>query len=280
MQLPVFSTIPRLSIEDVSMNDQSSDQPFNHRMIITGDFNYSPSFSSQYTNSTPQIPFRAAQRDWHDFLLTNFNEFTHPSLDNPLPTFRRGTTSSTIDYIFGSLSLFPCVQKSNTEFINSKWTDHALLSIQFKFGSGRHGKGLWRANPYLATNSYFVKTLYRSLDWFCSSRVTPPFDIDSDLRPSPVETPRSLWEAVKVEVKRVARSFGRKQASWQQLHLSRLQAKRDRLLSSQSPTSGLHPSLTRTEKLIGHLQTDIQWPSKLVACFHILPIHVADYFVS
>ncbi|KAG0732669.1 hypothetical protein G6F62_013560 [Rhizopus arrhizus] len=101
-----------------------------------------------------------------------------------------------------------------------------------------------------------------------------------DLRPSPVETPRSLWEAVKVEVKRVARSFGRKQASWQQLHLSRLQAKRDRLLSSQSPTSGLHPSLTRTEKLIGHLQTDIQWPSKLVACFHILPIHVADYFVS
>ncbi|KAG0732246.1 hypothetical protein G6F23_014509 [Rhizopus arrhizus] len=24
----------------------------------------------------------------------------------------------------------------------------------------------------------------------------------------------------------------------------------------------------------------IQWPSKLVACFHILPIHVADYFIS
>ncbi|KAG1539328.1 hypothetical protein G6F50_014529 [Rhizopus delemar] len=113
-----------------------------------------------------------------------------------------------------------------------------------------------------------AKTLYRSLDWFCSSRVTPPIDIDSDLRPSPVETSQSLWEAVKVEVKRVARSFGRKQASWQQLHLSRLQAKRDRLLSSQSPTSGLHPSLTRTEKLIGHLQTDMAKTQTLKASKH------------
>ena len=25
---------------------------------------------------------------------------------------------------------------------------------------------------------------------------------------------------------------------------------------------------------------DIQWLSKLVACFHILPIHAADYFIS
>ncbi|KAG0766741.1 hypothetical protein G6F16_010370 [Rhizopus arrhizus] len=42
-----------------------------------------------------------------------------------------------------------------------------------------------------------------------------------------------IWhEDVKSEVKRVARSFGRRQASWRQAHLTRLQNKLIRLLMS------------------------------------------------
>ncbi|KAG1035079.1 hypothetical protein G6F43_013298 [Rhizopus delemar] len=75
---------------------------------------------------------------------------TSPSLDAPLPTFQRGSSSSTLDYMFGSSSIRDCIQTSNIEFINASWSDHALLSVRLRFGSGQHGKGLWRANPHLA----------------------------------------------------------------------------------------------------------------------------------
>ncbi|KAG1036563.1 hypothetical protein G6F43_013025 [Rhizopus delemar] len=257
MKLPLFSRIHIDSLDGIQVDLQSLESQLPHRILITGDFNYSPSISCRATNSTMQSPFHVAQQKWHNFLLANFNEVTHPSLDNPLPTFRRGTTLSTIDYFFSSLSLSSCVLKSRIEFINPSWTDHALLSVQFKFGSNLHGKGLWRANPYLAANPQFISTLYRSLDWFCSSRLSIPFEMENNFSPFSVETPQLLWDAVKIEVKRVARSFGRKQASWRQLHLSRLQTKRERILSSQLPTNTLHTKLTKTEQLIGNLQTDI-----------------------
>ncbi|KAG1255991.1 hypothetical protein G6F68_009993 [Rhizopus microsporus] len=51
------------------------------------------------------------------------------------------------------------------------------------------------------------------------------FEVDDDFSPSSVETPQLLWDAVKIKVKRATCSFGRKQASWRQLHLSKLQDK-------------------------------------------------------
>ncbi|KAG1445652.1 hypothetical protein G6F56_009836 [Rhizopus delemar] len=219
LQLSIFSGIHRSPKDEFQVDDYTPNSRFNHRLLITGDFNYRPSSSFNYTNSHSQPPAYFAQRKWHNFLLSNFQELAHPSLDNPLPTFRRGTTASTIDYIFGSASLASNIQNSSITFINSNWTDHALLTVQFKFGSGSHGKGLWRANPLLVSNSYFVKSLYRSLDCFCSSRLSPPFDIDNSLRSPTHDTPQSLWDDLKLKVKRVTRSFGRRQASWRTLHL-------------------------------------------------------------
>ncbi|KAG1190036.1 hypothetical protein G6F35_013992 [Rhizopus arrhizus] len=66
-----------------------------------------------------------------------------------------------------------------------------------------------------------------------------------------------IWhEDVKSEVKRVARSFGRRQASWRQAHLTRLQNKRTRLLTSAESNGKLHIQLAKTEALIGNLQKD------------------------
>ncbi|KAG0870908.1 hypothetical protein G6F15_011532 [Rhizopus arrhizus] len=217
---------------------------------------FSPSFYLNYTNLPTQTPLHAAQKDWHEFLLTNFTELTHPSLDAPLPTFQRGSSSSTLDYIFGSSSIHDCIQTSNIEFINTTWSDHALLSVRLRFGSGQHGKGLWRANPHLARNSYFVKSLYQSLDWFYSSRPFPPVDLTNNDHCTPIESIQSLWEDVKSEVKRVARSFGRRQASWRQAHLTRLQNKRTCLLTSAESNGKLHIQLAKIEALIGNLQKD------------------------
>ncbi|KAG1140902.1 hypothetical protein G6F37_008183 [Rhizopus arrhizus] len=65
------------------------------------------------------------------------------------------------------------------------------------------------------------------------------FEVEDDFSPSSVETPQLLWDAVKIEVKRATCSFGRKQASWRQLHLSKLQDKREHILSSHPPTNTL-----------------------------------------
>ncbi|KAG1047945.1 hypothetical protein G6F43_009637 [Rhizopus delemar] len=122
--------------------------------------------------------------------------------------------------------------------------------------------------PYLTANSHFISNLHRSLDWFCSSRLSIPFEMRDNFSPSSVETPQLLWDTFKIEVKRVARSFGRKQASWRQLHLFRLQAKRAHILSSQPPTNTLHTKWTKTEQLIGNLQTDITKKQILKAYKH------------
>ncbi|KAG1038378.1 hypothetical protein G6F43_012697 [Rhizopus delemar] len=153
-------------------------------------------------------------------------------------------------------SIRDCIQTSNIEFINDPWSDHALLSVRLRFGSGQHGNGLWRANPYLARNSYFAKSLYQSLDWFCSSRLFPPVDLTNKDHCTPIESTQSLWEDVKSEVKRVARSFGRRQASWRQAHLTRLQNKRTCLLTSAESNGNLHTQLAKTEALTGNLQKD------------------------
>ncbi|KAG1594933.1 hypothetical protein G6F47_008653 [Rhizopus delemar] len=154
------------------------------------------------------------------------------------------------------ISIRDCIQTSNIEFINNPWSDHALLSVRLRFGSGQHDNGPWRANPYLARNSYFVKSLYQSLNWFCSSRLFPPVDLTNKYHCTPIESTQSLWEDVKSEVKRVARSFGRRQASWRQAHLTRLQNKRTRLLTSAESNGNLHTQLAKTEALTGNLQKD------------------------
>ncbi|EIE88911.1 hypothetical protein RO3G_13622 [Rhizopus delemar RA 99-880] len=64
-------------------------------------------------------------------------------------TFRRGaTTHSTIDCIYLSLDMSINYVDADVEFLNSEWTDHALLQVTLKtdllFDTGPR---LWRDNP-------------------------------------------------------------------------------------------------------------------------------------
>ena len=85
-----------------------------------------------------------------------------------VPTFRSGDNSSTIDYIYASPDLHRHFHSTTTDYLNTNWTDHAVLVVNFKFTNHFQGHGLWRANPALAKNQYFVKELYRQLDSYHS----------------------------------------------------------------------------------------------------------------
>ncbi|GAA5795124.1 hypothetical protein HPULCUR_000476 [Helicostylum pulchrum] len=136
------------------------------------------------------ISNHSSQRLWHEFLNRNLMERTHSrDSESFVPTFRRGASSSTIDYIFASPILAQQLIESKIEFINSEWTDHAALSVTFKFISSRQGTGMWRANPQLLRNPYFISSLKQKIESF--------FLEDSTSLLSNQET----WDAIKLITK-------------------------------------------------------------------------------
>ncbi|KAG2196992.1 hypothetical protein INT47_006939 [Mucor saturninus] len=68
-------------------------------------------------------------------------------------------------------------------------------------------------------------------------------------------SPQQLWEDLKVEIKRLMRSFGRHQASWRKSLLERLHVERERLLDSINLPAGchVHPRLSIVENQIEQL---------------------------
>ncbi|KAI9274037.1 hypothetical protein EDC94DRAFT_510420 [Helicostylum pulchrum] len=139
-------------------------------------------------------------------------ECTHSrDSESLVPTFRRGASSSTIDYIFASPILAQQLIESTIEFINSGWTDHAALSVTFKCISSRQGTGMWRANPQLLRNPYFISSLKQKIESF--------FLEDSTSLLSNQKT----WDAIKLIIETTAQSISRHKRSWQQRSLKRLQ---------------------------------------------------------
>ncbi|KAG2198384.1 hypothetical protein INT47_009789 [Mucor saturninus] len=98
------------------------------------------------------------------------------SIDNPHITFSRRNSRTTIDYIFGSLAIKASMTPSGVDFINTDWTDYAVLCIDLVLVSENHGKGICLANPTLSKNKRFVEQLFTLLQ---------------DLEPDPAHGPHN-----------------------------------------------------------------------------------------
>lgn len=224
-------------------------------MLIVGDFNYHAVMydgvtSAHDTNdySTNVHRFTSSQYLWHNFVSTTFHNVMRIGLeDNDLPTFRRGSSATTIDYVYASSSFLPHLRSSSVDFVSSNWTDHALLSVHFQYLCSSQGPGLWRANPMLACNSYFTEALTKALDRF--------HEVDFSLFPNC--TSQDRWDRLKSVVKDVARTIGRRKADWRRRTLARLQRKRNKILRTFKTTRVLHPRLPIIEQFIGMIQNEM-----------------------
>ncbi|KAI9329046.1 hypothetical protein BD770DRAFT_334145 [Pilaira anomala] len=198
-------------------------------MVILGDFNYHANSyaidNTNYTNdhffppstqaSIDSIRQPSSQHIWHEFLLTHFRECTHSrDTDSFVPTFRRGKSCSTIDYIYTSPQLFQQIVKSNIEFINPAWTDHAALSVTFQLSTSHQGKGLWRCHPQLTQNSYFVDALDAALGLLFQDQLFLDLSYQDE------------WDKIKEITKFTAQKISCRKNSWQQRTLRRLQKKK------------------------------------------------------
>lgn len=239
-------------------------------MLILGDFNYHATAYIQddenYATNLPRSTDSGASvhRTFHHLLNSYFFECTHSREEGPmLPTFRRGSSQSTIDYLYASPFLYQHLHSSDIVFLSSDWTDHALLRSRFVFSSDRQGPGLWRANPSLVTNPYFTDTLYTELDRFFNDlSLTNDIDMAASL---PTSSPQDNWDSLKSLVKRVAFRVSRhKSNALTRLH-KRLQRKRNRILRTHSNPSTRELLLQPVERQIGAIQAETTQNQRLRA---------------
>lgn len=235
LSLPFF-TNPWTTPENSSVVGDILDDS---RVLLTGDFNYHPDFTSQ----SPRL---APQRQWIELLQTYFHNCVHPESPTVAPTFRRGRAMTTIDYMYASPRLHTTLTASGVEFLNNEWTDHALLTCSFTSTSDKHGPGIWRANPALTKNYHFLDALHTALTELISSMSTDPPSMQQQ------------WDMIKRKVKLIAQRYGRRQSQWRKLQLDKLQQKRDNLIHQHKDNPAtLHSRLPIVERQIGALQQEI-----------------------
>ncbi|KAG0973755.1 hypothetical protein G6F29_012651 [Rhizopus arrhizus] len=211
------------------------------RMIIAGDFNYSLPQSSSSQGS------RAPER-WLQFLQCHFQNVMAELRSLDTATFRRGaTTRSTIDYIYLSLDMAINYVDADVDFVNSAWTDHALMSVTLKADLLTDtGPGIWRANPMFTRSKEYRQKLARMLTKLYDQQIA-----------TSSEPPQELWDMVKTKVKHFTRKFGRQHVDWRKQQLMALQRKRQRLLKGKIPSSLLAIHLPRVEQQIQILQEEV-----------------------
>ncbi|KAK4518783.1 uncharacterized protein ATC70_009006 [Mucor velutinosus] len=242
-------------------------------MLMMGDFNYHATSyltdeSVDQELDTNNITSGAAlHRHFHQILNTHFFECTHSREEGPLlPTYRRQNGQSTIDYLYASAFLFQHLHSSDIEFLDSSWTDHALLRARFVFSSDRQGSGLWRANPNLATNQYFTDQLFTALDeFFTTVEITASIDAAASILPA---SPQDNWDALKALVQDIARRVSRARSNALERQHRRLQRKRNRICRQYSDPRTRTQLLHTVEKQIGMLQREIATNLRLRAGKH------------
>jgi hypothetical protein len=116
-------------------------QDINNNVLVMGDFNYRLDKTS------------GINENWLHTLNTFFQDCF---ANNKANTFKRGNSTSTIDFVYCSNVLYyNNITNQHQQFIRDSWTDHDLLSVELKYDSPTMGSGQWKANPFLAyLNSY------------------------------------------------------------------------------------------------------------------------------
>lgn len=223
-------------------------------MLIVGDFNYHAimydslsSYDVDNSDISSSSRLRSPQFKWYSLLKSRFHNVHSDDYEQNMPTFRRGSSMSTIDYVYASPPLVSHLRRASTTFIASEWTDHALLLAHFQYHCSDQGSGLWRANPALSLNSYFTADLTKALDSYHKATSTL-FSLP---------TVQDQWDEIKTIVQTVALKVSRRNADWQRRVLRRLQRKRNKILRCYKTSGVLHPRLHAIENFIGMIQREI-----------------------
>ncbi|KAJ8654752.1 hypothetical protein O0I10_009643 [Lichtheimia ornata] len=164
----------------------------------------------------PTVTGSPAIQPWYDWIRTHFDNCMPAGLP---PTFQRGDSRSTIDYIFGHHSMMTRVTNANQHFLPTSLTDHCLLTIDLLPVRQDFGRGSWRFNPSMLYDEKFVTLLDHNVASFFET-------IDS----TPDVTPQEQWESLKRLLKYTAQRQSRGSTAHRRTRIAKLQAERQQLL--------------------------------------------------
>ncbi|OBZ82454.1 hypothetical protein A0J61_09495 [Choanephora cucurbitarum] len=215
-------------------------------VIVVGNFDYDTH------------KYNTIDLSWSDLLLGVFHDcFEQLRLPTLIDTTGR---RSLPDYIFYS-SYFPgdLVSMSHS-FVSYEWTDHALLTTAFRLSCESMGKGLWKANLFLAKLAPFREGLTSHIqDYIMSENLLNPLSTNSA---------HKIRDALKVQAKIYTRSFQMDRLNWQRKSLKLPQAKFNRILREYKHTSILSKILPSIEVLIGKLQSEVAYIDQMKSGKH------------
>ncbi|KAI7874378.1 hypothetical protein K492DRAFT_113485, partial [Lichtheimia hyalospora FSU 10163] len=181
--------------------------------LLLGDFNVNL--------HNPSISHSTAVKPWFDWVKMHFEN----CMPQGLHTFTRGDSRTTIDYIFGHISLMPRISNATQHFFPSSWTDHCLLTVDVLPVRRDFGRGSWRFNPSLLHDENFVDLLDHTIAVF--------FDT-MDMAPD--TSPQDQWESFKRLLKCTAQRQSRGSTQHRRARLTKLQSERQALLSNPTDT--------------------------------------------
>ncbi|GAN11675.1 hypothetical protein MAM1_0803d11256, partial [Mucor ambiguus] len=210
-------------------------------LIIAGDMNYS------FDTTTYHHTHRAGKpKQFIDFLNTHFSDCLNPKNEPHTYTFQRGSTMSTLDYMFAGHDIASKMSDATNSFIGSDWTDHALLTKTYTTGLTNCGKGIWRANPHLAKNPKYRQKLDDELRTFVAVK------LDKSL------SAQEQWDLLKKKAKQVTIQFTRTHDQWRKARIKELQRERNNLMRRyRNDTACLRLLLQDIESELSRLQQEI-----------------------
>ncbi|CDH54787.1 hypothetical protein RO3G_11686 [Lichtheimia corymbifera JMRC:FSU:9682] len=208
--------------------------------LIIGDFN-----THLHTTLDPGL------RPWGQSLLDHFHNCMYPELTDMLspphaaPTFHRGDTHTTVDYIFCSHDLRSRISNAQQWYMSRAWTDHEMLTMDLRVHDMDTGPGCWRFNPVLLDDE-------PQFDLLLQSTVNGYFDqLDEDL--CEVD-PQMCWDNLKAVLKETAIDYSFRQSLTIKQQLRTLQRRRHGILQQHGHRD---PRLPPLEKEIDTIQERI-----------------------
>ncbi|KAK4521746.1 Uridine kinase [Mucor velutinosus] len=210
-------------------------------LIIAGDMNCCFDSTSQRYNRQTGKP-----KSFIEFLNTHFSDcLNQPNLPHDY-TFRRGSSLSTLDYMFASRDAFFKMSDGDTTFLSQEWTDHALLTKTYTTGMTNCGKGVWRANPFLAKNPIYVNKLNTAISNYVETKLDPNLSA------------QEKWDLIKKKTKQVTQNFSRTHCSWRKAKIKKLQSERNNLLHRyRNDSVCFNLLLSPVEKELSKLQQEV-----------------------
>ncbi|KAK4522081.1 Mediator of RNA polymerase II transcription subunit 20 (Mediator complex subunit 20) [Mucor velutinosus] len=182
-------------------------------LLIAGDMNYC------FDTNTYHHSHRAGKpKQFMDFLNTHFSDCLNPRNEPHAYTFKRGSTMSTLDYMFAGQYIASDMSDATNWFLRPEWTDHALVTKTYITGLTNCGKGIWRANPHLAKNPRYRQKLADEIERFVATK------LDYNL------SAQDKWDLIKRKTKQVTVNFAGHHDTWRKARIKALQSERNNLL--------------------------------------------------